>query len=1009
MFRDKSTPKQRQHALWGLLSRGRKDAPTATTAVKTEHEATSTSEKSQTRRSLKRHVSADAAVPELSTNSIPDFVMGGDDANALNHRAAVAEEASGVSAAATSLAGETALDVNEVLAGWYDQYVSYLQQQEQEPLLWGQYATYMQAGSPEIATPEAYSAYVQQWGQVPPSPLQYGAYIQLSQQYASYLTQQGQEVSLELLATVLQQQEQWYAYRLQQGQQAEQQLQEQQQGTAFTGAGAAIKASVGAQNYGADSATPYAAAQGYAEQAYAQQQDYAAQGYAQQPSYTQQQGYSDQADAAAKQAKMAVVDDAVKYADSQEAVVAPSPLQLQPQTPSQPKRKKVQRVGKARPEEQSAAEDNLTLRQKLRLKRQQQSTERAQKRAAKSSAKQAAARVNFGGDGRKANDKRVSRRRSYRGAEAAAGNRPKVVRWLLNKVNQDLGSEDSVLLGGIEEGNGALPGYALSRFRLTIVWLVVLLSVCFLVGRLLWIQVLHPERLIAEADNRIVRNYSYEPARGLITDRNGKILALSVPVKSIFADAKAMNEGKVIYDPELLRKIATILDIEPQELFDKVKNPSRRHVRLKQYLPLDKARELSALDVPGLIISDNYQRYYPTGEINAHLVGILNANGDGVYGVEQSFNQHLSAQASKKQARKDLSGHVIENISVLEKGKPGGNLVLSIDDRLQTFAYGALQDTVIKHEAAAGSLVMMDVKTGEVLVMVNYPSFDPNDRSVFDSEAARNRAITDTFEPGSTIKPIVALAALETGEVTWTETFDTRPYYVNNKIIRDSHRMDTGTLLDIIKHSSNIGMAHISQRVGPEYILQMLERFGFGSSTNSGLIGEVNGNINSSRTFWSELDKATLGFGYGITVTALQMASAYSTMANYGARLPVSILRTVDTPHYAQVANINEIRRMHTALETVVSQGSGGRAAIDRYRIAGKTGTAHIVRDGSYVDDYVSSFAGFAPLSNPRFALIAVVFSPQQGSYYGGAVSAPVFRDVMTRALQLYNIPPDKE
>ena len=293
--------------------------------------------------------------------------------------------------------------------------------------------------------------------------------------------------------------------------------------------------------------------------------------------------------------------------------------------------------------------------------------------------------------------------------------------------------------------------------------------------------------------------------------------------------------------------------------------------------------------------------------------------------------------------------------------------------------------------------------------MVNYPSFDPNDRSVFDSEKARNRAVADTFEPGSTLKPFVALAALETGQVNWTEVFDTRPYYVNGKLIRDSHKMNQATLLDIIKYSSNIGMAHISQRIGPTYILQMLERFGFGASTNSGLVSEVNGRLNTTRTFWSEIDKATLGFGYGITVTAVQLASAYATLANYGARLPVNILRSVQSPNYAQVANVNDIRRMHTALETVVEQGSGGRAAINRYRIAGKTGTAHIVRDGSYVDDYESSFVGFAPLSNPRFVLVAVVFSPQVGSYYGGAVSAPIFRDVMTRALQLYNIPPDRQ
>lgn len=558
--------------------------------------------------------------------------------------------------------------------------------------------------------------------------------------------------------------------------------------------------------------------------------------------------------------------------------------------------------------------------------------------------------------------------------------------------------------------SGSNEGFALSRFRLVIVWLVILCAITFLVSRLLWIQILHPERLIKEGNNRVIRNYSYEPARGLITDRNGKILALSVPVKSVYANAYTMNEKKVNHNPELMRKIAAILDINPEDLFARVQNPERRHVRLKQYLPLNKAQELAKLDVPGISITDNYQRYYPTGEINAHLVGILNGEGRGVYGVEQSFNQFLSAEASSKVAKKDLSGNIIENVKVVDKGKPGGNLVLSIDDRLQTFAFSALSDAVHQHEAAAASAVMLDVKTGEVLVMVNYPSFDPNDRSVFDSDNARNRIITDTFEPGSTIKPIVALAGLESGLVSWTERIDTKPYVVNGKKIRDSHAMDSGTLADIIKYSSNIGMAHIAQRVGPAHILNMLERFGFGSSTNSGLTGELHGNINSGRTFWSEIDKATIGFGYGITVTSLQLASAYATLANYGARIPVSILRSVETPQYAQVANVNEIRRMHTALETVVSGGgSGKRAAIDRYRIAGKTGTAHIARGGGYVDDYVASFAGFAPISNPRFVLVVVVFSPQVGSYFGGSVSGPVFRDIMTRALQLYNIPPDHD
>lgn len=561
----------------------------------------------------------------------------------------------------------------------------------------------------------------------------------------------------------------------------------------------------------------------------------------------------------------------------------------------------------------------------------------------------------------------------------------------------------------ITDSQGSSDVYLLSGFRLTIVWLVVLSSIVFLVSRLLWIQVLHPERLIQEGNSRIIRNYTYEPARGLITDRNGKILALSVPVKSIYANPREMHNKKVTHDPVLLRQIAKILEISPKELFERIQDSSRRHVRIKQYLPLNRAQELAKLKVPGISISDNYQRYYPTGEVNAQIVGILSGDGTGVYGVEMSFDEFLSAESGKRKAKKDLSGHIIEDLGVTEKGKPGGNLVLSIDDRLQTFAYRTLKETVDKYSAESASAVMMDVKTGEVLAMVNYPSFDPNDRTYFDSNRARNKAITDGFEPGSTIKPFVALAALESRLVKWNEVFDTRPYRVGNKLITDSHRQDKSTLVDILKFSSNTGMAQIAQRTGPSLILQMFERFGFGASTNSGLAGEIHGNINSSRTYWAEIDKATIGFGYGLTVTSLQLASAYATLANYGARLPVSILRVVEKPQYSQVANINEIRNIHSVLETVVSEGSGSRAAIDRYRIAGKTGTAHIARNGGYADEYVASFVGFAPLSNPRFVVSVVVFCPQTGSHFGGKVSAPAFNDIMTKGLQLYNIPPDKK
>ena len=293
--------------------------------------------------------------------------------------------------------------------------------------------------------------------------------------------------------------------------------------------------------------------------------------------------------------------------------------------------------------------------------------------------------------------------------------------------------------------------------------------------------------------------------------------------------------------------------------------------------------------------------------------------------------------------------------------------------------------------------------------MANSPSFDPNDRRHFDSKNAKNRTITDIFEPGSTMKPIVALAALETGAVNWKEVFDTRPFVVDGKTVRDSHSMNTGTLLDIIKYSSNTGMAHISQRIGPFKIMEMLQRFGFGRKSQSGLIGESSGRLNETRTFWSEIDKATLGFGYGVAVTSLQLTSAYATLASGGAYHPVSILRLLNPPAATQVANAQEVRRMQMALETVVAAGTGSRAAISRYRVAGKTGTAKIATAGGYGKDYMATFAGYAPISAPRFALVVVITAPRAGKFYGGVVSGPVFHEVMSQALQLYNVPPDRD
>ena len=556
------------------------------------------------------------------------------------------------------------------------------------------------------------------------------------------------------------------------------------------------------------------------------------------------------------------------------------------------------------------------------------------------------------------------------------------------------------------KGTGRLQ---LSMTRIVIVWFFLIATTAVIVSRLLWIQVLHPEKLIAEGNMRVLRSYHYEPPRGLITDRNGRILAISIPVKTVIADPKRLAEEGFYNDPKNIEKVSAILEIKKDVLIKKIENRTKRYALLKNYLDPEKAKALKAISKKGFILEDTYLRRYPTGEANASLVGIINGDGVGVYGVEQSFNSYLTSTKTTNLARKDIYNHIFENIATVKQGTAGGNLILSIDNRLQNYAYQSLKKVVEENEADSGSAVLIDVISGEVLAMVNAPSFDPNNRKTFDSSNAKNRAVTDIFEPGSTMKPIVALSALEAKTTNWSEVFDTRPFIVDGKMVRDSHAMSQGTILDIIKYSSNTGMAHISMRTGPQKILSTLQDFGFGAKTQSGLVGESSGKLNEHRAFWSEIDKATLGFGYGIAVTNLQLSSAYATLANGGLKVPVSILRLSKLPTPTLVASPKQVALMKQALETVVSDGTGGKAAIDRYRVAGKTGTAKIASVGGYGKYYMSTFAGFAPISKPRFALVVNVNAPKAGKFYGGVVSGPVFREVMSRALQLYNIKPDKQ
>lgn len=547
-------------------------------------------------------------------------------------------------------------------------------------------------------------------------------------------------------------------------------------------------------------------------------------------------------------------------------------------------------------------------------------------------------------------------------------------------------------------------GVAQWRFMLLLGFILV--GFTGLVARTAWIQIIQPDRLRQEGDMRSLRTTADPSDRGMVTDRNGEQLAVSVPVQAVWADPKEIHAADGLKNTAAWMALADVLGLDMRKLTSSVADPKRRFVYLQRQITPAVADYIAKLKLPGVHLRRETRRYYPSGEISAHLVGNTNIDSAGIEGVERAFNDWLSSTPAEYKIRKDRQGRVIENIGVVKEGKKANNLVLSIDQRLQSIAYRSLKYATEINKATSGSLVLMDVVTGEVLAMVNTPSYNPNNREQYESFRARNRAVTDTYEPGSTVKPIVAMSALEHGVTNWKEVMDTRPFSIGGKVVTDSHRMATGGLYDILKYSSNIGMAHLALRMQPHWITGKFEEFGLGQESGTGLMGESSGMI-PMRSRWSKIELATLGFGYGLRVTPLQLTAAYAALANKGIRKPISILKTTQAPQGQRIIDAQIAEQVIHALEGVVEDGTGGKAAVPGYRVAGKTGTAKVATAGGYGKDYVGTFAGFAPVSNPRFAMVVIINEPHGSAYYGGSVAGPTFAEVMNSALQMYNVPPD--
>ncbi|MGL5303210.1 MAG: penicillin-binding transpeptidase domain-containing protein [Aeromonas sp.] len=551
----------------------------------------------------------------------------------------------------------------------------------------------------------------------------------------------------------------------------------------------------------------------------------------------------------------------------------------------------------------------------------------------------------------------------------------------------------------------ATKGPAIYPWRFRTLGVFIGIAFLGLILRLAWIQVINPDRLRQEGDLRSLRTTSTQAVRGIITDRNGEQLAVSVPVQAVWADPKRVHESGAINNERAWLALAAVLKLDIKTLKQRISNPNKRFVYLQRQVTPAVAEYVKGLKLGGINLRPEARRFYPTGEISAHLVGVTNIDDNGIEGIERSYNEWLTATAGEMRVRKDRQGRVIERLGVVKEGKNANDLQLSIDQRVQALAYRALKRATDENNATSGSMVMLDVKTGEVLAMVNTPSYNPNNRGQYQSFRVRNRVVTDTYEPGSTVKPLILLSALQAGVTSWKDTIQGGPLFIGAKQIKDVSIHPAHNLYDILRYSSNIGMSRISLRMPPQEMINTLSLFGFGMDTGSNLTGESSGMLPQRRR-WSDIERATLAFGYGLRVTPLQLASAYATLANKGKRMPISVIKLTTPPKGEQVIDRNNATAMLQALEYVVDNAIP-KAKVPGYRIGGKSGTAKVAVAGGYGKDYMAWFAGFAPASDPRFVIVVVINEPKGKAYYGGAVATPPFAETMGGVLQLFNIRPD--
>ena len=545
----------------------------------------------------------------------------------------------------------------------------------------------------------------------------------------------------------------------------------------------------------------------------------------------------------------------------------------------------------------------------------------------------------------------------------------------------------------------------LSTRRSSLLFGFLIVGLMSLVVRAAYLQGMHNDFLQQEGEARYSRIVEMSADRGMITDRNGEVLAISSPVASVYVDPKILK-----ITPVQLEQLAHLLEMDKSEVEKRIYRERGRFVYLKRQIVPEMAERIDALNIPGVAFKTEFKRYYPEGEGAAHVVGFTDINDQGQEGVERGWNDVLAGKTGSRRVIKDNKGRIIENVEKIRLPRPGQDVVLSLDRRIQHIAHRELKTAVAVHKAKAGSIVVLDAQTGEVLALTNFPVYNPNSRSTINSDRIRNRALIDTFEPGSTLKPFPIATAIEIGHVNPDTILQTSPgtFKVGRSTIRDISDKGLLSVAQVVQVSSNVGTVKIALSLQPQTLWEMYNNVGFGMPIGTSFPGEANGLLRPYNQ-WRPIEQATMSFGHGISVSLMQLARAYTIFTTGGDLKPVTLEKQAFQVMGQRVISSETASAVSQMLEMATqSEGTAPLAQVNGYRVAGKTGTAHKLVDGKYAKNrYISSFVGYAPVSRPRLIIAVMLDEPSAGKYFGGAVAAPVFSQVMVGALRILNVPHD--